>query len=84
MIWIRENELVIKNKVYHITNPVWIKNLIKKNDNDLEPICPCCKMECKYCEEKESRRKFIHKMVTGINDDNDTTEDKEITNAPQA
>ena len=75
MTWTNESELVIKNKVYHITNPEWIKNLIKemeeKNASNLEPICPCCKMECKYCEEKESRKKFIHTMVTGINDDND-------------
>lgn len=37
--------------------------------------CPICKMECKYCEEKESRRKFIHTMVTDKNDDNNTHKD---------
>jgi len=30
-----------------------------------EAICPCCKMECKYCEEKRSRALFIHRMVSG-------------------
>ena len=36
MEWISEGELVIKNKVYHILNPEWIKNLIRliENDND--------------------------------------------------
>lgn len=38
MTWISDSELVINNKVYHITNPEWIKNLFKKmeekNDND--------------------------------------------------
>jgi len=52
---------------------------MKMSNNDLDPICPCCKMECKYCEEKESRRKFIHRMVTGINDDNDPTQDQEAS-----
>ena len=38
MKWINESELVIKDKVYHITNPEWIKHLFKimekENDND--------------------------------------------------
>ncbi len=49
----------------------------EKDDNDLESICPCCRMECKYCEEKESRRKFIHRMVTDNKNDNDPPKDKE-------
>ena len=39
MIWISESELVINNKVYNITNPEWIKNLMKeleeKDDSSL-------------------------------------------------
>ena len=72
MTWINENELVVNNKVFKITNSEWIKNLMKlqeKDAIDLESICPCCKMECKYCEEKESRRKFIHAMVTDITEE---------------
>jgi hypothetical protein len=38
MKWISESELVINNKVYQVTNPEWIKNLLKnleeKDDND--------------------------------------------------
>lgn len=38
MKWISESEVLIGNKVYHITNPEWIKNLEelmdKKDDND--------------------------------------------------
>lgn len=38
MKWISEGELLIGNKVFHISNPEWIKNLIafqeKQNDND--------------------------------------------------
>jgi hypothetical protein len=38
MKWISDSELVIDNKVYHITNPEWIKNLFsimdKENDKD--------------------------------------------------
>ncbi len=38
MYWLSESEIVVKDKVYHITNPEWIKNLIKildkKYDND--------------------------------------------------
>jgi hypothetical protein len=38
MTWISEGELVINDKVYHITNSEWIKNFInlmsKKNDYD--------------------------------------------------
>jgi hypothetical protein len=38
MKWISESEIVIGNKVYHIINPQWIRNLFaimeKENDND--------------------------------------------------
>ncbi len=36
MKWISDSELVIHNKVYHISNPEWIKNLMRlyQNDND--------------------------------------------------
>lgn len=43
MKWISDSELVIDNKIYHITNPEWIKNIIDiqekeiiKNDEDDE------------------------------------------------
>jgi len=79
MTWISESKLVINDKIYNITNPKWINNLM----NNLETICPCCKMECKYCEEKESRRKFIHKMVTGENNDNDPPQNQEASRSTQ-
>ena len=28
MKWINDSELVIKNKVYHISNPEWIKSFM--------------------------------------------------------
>ena len=34
MEWISESELVIGNKVYTITNPEWIKNLIKNIEQE--------------------------------------------------
>lgn len=36
MKWLNESEIVIDNRVYHITNPSWIKNVIEayRNDND--------------------------------------------------
>lgn len=39
MKWISASEIVIGNKIYHITNPEWIRNLFEKmdkekNDND--------------------------------------------------
>lgn len=38
MEWISPSEIEIKGKVYHITNPEWIKNLLEymeeRNDND--------------------------------------------------
>jgi hypothetical protein len=67
MKWICINdELPPKDGQYLVTNNP-IKNLKEKDSNDLQPICPCCRMECKYCEAKQSRREFIHRMVTGKN-----------------
>jgi len=35
--WLSKGELEVNGKVYHITNPEWIKNLIRQLENDNDP-----------------------------------------------
>ena len=89
MYWKNDSEIVIHDRVYHITNPAWVKNLIKtfeydlvsriKYDNDMPN--PLFGMKAYVTPNgichMENGEQYDLNQIIGEENDNDTPKDKE-------